>query len=90
MKVKSAEVESNISAMLISIQIFVVIELFILSCLAYSFPKDGSCRHACEYLQYQSVPETKDQKFSKYSYEHVDASFSSKSDIGKNHRKHII
>ena len=82
MKVKSAEIASNISAML---KIFIVFELYFLSCLAYSFPKDGSCRHACEYLQYQLVPESKDQRFSKYSYEHVDASFSSKSDIGKNH-----
>ena len=87
MKVKSAEIASNISAMLNSIPIFIVIELHFLSCLAYSIPKDGSCRHACEYLQYQSVPETKDQRFSKYAYEHVDASFSSKSDIGISHRK---
>ena len=86
MKVKSAEIASNISAML-KIQIFIVIESCFLSCLAYSFPKDGSCRHACEYLQYQLVPESKDQRFSKYSYEHVDESFSSKSDIGNNHRK---
>ena len=85
MKVKSAEIARNISAMLNSIQIFIVIESCFLSCLAYSFPKDGSCRHACEYLQYQLVPESKDQRFSKYSYEHVDASFSSKSDIGNIH-----
>ena len=55
--------------------------------LAYAIPKDGSCRHACEYLQYQSIPESKDQKFSKYTYEQVDASFSSKSDIGNNSPK---
>ena len=53
-------------------------------CLAYSIPKDGSCRHACEYLQYQSIPDAKDENFSKYTYEHVDASFTSKSDIGNN------
>ena len=53
-------------------------------------PKDGSCRHACEYLQYQSIPEVKDQKFSKHTYEHVDTKFTSKSDQGINPHRDIL
>ena len=44
-----------------------------------------SCRHACEYLQYHHFQSRFDQATDDstiHTYEHVDASFSSKSDLG--------
>ena len=53
--------------------------------LAHALLRGKSCRYACEYLQYHHFQSRFDQATedsSIHTFEHVDASFSSKSDIG--------
>ena len=55
---------------------------FLLLALAYPLAKDVSCRHACEYIQFQSEYEAENKSFSKNTFELTDAKFVSRSDIG--------
>ena len=53
--------------------------------LAHTLLRGKSCRHVCEYLQYHQFQSRFDQDTddpSIHTYEHEDASFTSKADIG--------